>query len=330
MSASRTEHAAPATAVVATSISVAYPSVAGPTPPDVVLARVDAAGYQGVQLRSVRELDATLDRGALRELGAIAADLGLRLEAGIGCAGPDGDTDAVVAELGAQIEAGAEAGITEFFVYTRVTRPERPAQLDVIAERLRALAPVAAGDGAYVNLKTHEDLSSVDVLTTVERVDHPSLGVGLDVANLVVRGEDPVTAAARLAPHLRQTHLEDIALFFVADGLRRRLRPCGAGVLDWTALLGVLDTAPAAPRLTLEQHRGLFDVPLFDPHWFDHEPQVGARDVAALVHLARQTEERVARGQIPPLAELPGPADEASAWAELQTSADHLRRVAAA
>ncbi|MEA5455855.1 sugar phosphate isomerase/epimerase [Sinomonas sp. JGH33] len=304
--------------------------------PEEALAWASSGGYDGVLFTTPRAISPELDGVALKEAGELADQLGLYLEVGIGSLGPFGDADERLAELNAHIDAAAAAGCREFFAYTRTERQHASVphgvQLAAVQKTLDALVPRLRDEGLRLNLKTHEDLSSHEVLRLVDASGADTagpdvVGVSLDVANLVVRGEDPVEATRRLAPHVHQTHLEDVALYIVERGLRRRLRPCGAGVLDWDAILGILVEKSPARRLTLEQHAGRFDLDIFDPAWFDAEPHVTARELAVLVKHAVDCERRAASGGLPHLAAYDDDAGHLARRDELAESARWLRHI---
>ncbi|OFI37489.1 hypothetical protein BIU82_10575 [Arthrobacter sp. SW1] len=271
----------------------------------------------------------------LDEVAAEARRAGVELQLGLGCAGPAGDPATVRAELRRALERGLELGITEFFVYTRSVREglleqgrflDHPAQLRLVRATLESLSARAADAGVRINVKTHEDLASAEVLGLAHSLDPAVFGIGLDVANLVVRGEDPHAVAAALGPWVRMTHLEDLVLFAVPHGYRRRLRALGEGVLDWELLLGSL-LGSGVRDFTLEQHRGKFDTPVFDRSWFRYEPHLDAPELGQLARLGALTHDGVARGDIPALAdwdEDPAPAERRR---QLLHSAATMRRI---
>lgn len=256
----------------------------------------------------------------LDEVASEARQAGVELQLGLGCAGPAGDPGTVCTELRRTLERGLELGIKEFFVYTRSEREglmeqgrllDHPAQLRLVRANLESLAAPAREAGIRINIKTHEDLASPEVLALVQALDPAVFSIGLDVANLVVRGEDPQDVARNLGPFIRMTHLEDVVLFAIPNGYRRRLRALGEGVLDWDELFGSL-LASGVRDFTLEQHRGKFDTPAFDRSWFRHEPHLTAADLGRLARLGVLTHDGVARGDIPPLTgwdEDPAPAE---------------------
>ncbi|RFC77634.1 TIM barrel protein [Streptomyces sp. AcE210] len=301
--------------------------------PEQALRFAHAHGFEGVLFATPLAISPDLEDAALKATAELAAALGLYVETGIGCLGPFGARDARLAELTALIKAGTAVGCRQFFGYTRTVRAHDEVahgrQLAAVRQTVEDLVPLLRGEGLRLNLKTHEDLSSHEVLGLVEDGGPDVMGVSLDVANLVVRGEDPAEATKRLAPHIRQTHLEDVALYFVERGLRRKLRPCGTGILDWHSILTTLIEQSPVENLTLEQHLGQFDADIFDPRWFPLEPHVTAPELAALVQGAVMCEKRVRRGETPSLQELaddPGPQ---ARRAQLDDSAAFLRRTLA-
>ncbi|GAA3085525.1 sugar phosphate isomerase/epimerase [Kribbella aluminosa] len=288
-------------------------------------------GLEGVLFSTPRAASMTLDRAELADVGAAAAERGLFVETGIGFIGPANDPTSVLDELFAAADAAVALGCTQFFAYTRTERGGGPGdhghQLAQVATTLRAMRPYLEESGCRLNIKTHEDLSSVEVLRLVETLWADVFGVSLDVANLVVRGEDPAAATRRLAPYVYQTHLEDVALYFVESGLRRRLRPCGDGILDWSGILrSLLDQAPAQ-YLVFEQHRGQFDVDIFDSRWFEAEPHVRPDELARLVQGAVACERRARTGAGPTLDDLDVELDAEARAGQLRRSAAYLRSV---
>jgi 3-oxoisoapionate decarboxylase len=75
--------------------------------------------------------------------------------------------------------------------------------LTVAAARAREL-------GLALALENHGDLRAADVLELVERVGGEALVICLDTANALRVGDDPVEAAALLAPLTSMVHLKDV------------------------------------------------------------------------------------------------------------------------
>ncbi|MCE4026750.1 sugar phosphate isomerase/epimerase [Microbacterium sp. Au-Mic1] len=318
-----------------------------------MLERAAEHSLDGVYFRSVLELSADLDEDEVRSAAQCAADLGLRLEAGVGKVNPfstpesphirrmGGDYRAAMVRM---IEVSAAAGIHELwsalsnyqfrladkgrFAFDRFrTDVDWPEQLVATERFLQSLAPVLRAHGSHLNIETHEEITTYELVRLVESVGPDVLGITFDSANVAVRGEDPVAAAVRVSPYLRAAHIRDVALVFTDEGLSRFLLPVGEGVLDWPALLAALGPELDV-MLSIEgiiSSRAEMGIHLFDAHWREGHPDLAPGEVIELVRLARAYEERVARGRAPGLDALRAPAREGDALDFIVRSVRRLR-----
>ncbi|MGA4538857.1 sugar phosphate isomerase/epimerase family protein [Uniformispora flossi] len=352
----------------------------GPPPwPDAfaALEATRAAGLDGVNIRTLYEVSPTLDAGLLKDVRACADDLGLYLEFGIGKVNPymtaelphlralgRGDYRAA---MEAMIAAAASIGVTELWTATGGFKPAYrglygtdrfrgeapwPDQLAATRRFLDLLAPCLRDHGSHLNLETHEEITTFELVRLVEDVGPDVLGICLDPANVPVRGEDPAAAVRRVAPYTRQTQLRDAALFFLdpepeepgahASGTRRSrntwgisrfLAPCGEGVIDWADLLVTLaDDAPHLSRLTIEgigAVRAEMTLHPGDPQWRAGHPDLTTAELAELFRLSRDCELRAEHGLIPGPAQLRGVHDDWTAEDFTARCAAHLRSVIA-
>jgi sugar phosphate isomerase/epimerase len=271
-------------------------------------------GYGGLLFRSVTELSPTLDPRELLDVRQHAQGLGLHLEAGIAKVNPymtaelpsvrDLGNGDYVRALARMLEACAGAGIQNawtatanwkrqypgIFQYDRFrTDAPWPDQLRAIERLLLALRPVLADTGIHLNVETHEEITSFEVVRLVEAVGPDVLGVTFDVANVVVRGEDPVAAARRCAPYTRMSHLRDVRLTASPTGFTRYVAPCGAGVIDWPGVLAELKAAPLRMWTIegLEPGGGRSGKPVDvrDPRWQAGHPDLVPSELASLLDL---------------------------------------------
>ena len=263
-----------------------------------------AHGLNGVFFASPLHVSATLDAGELRDARALADDLGLYLEIGIGRVNPltaaqepgvlacgDGDFRCGMERI---IRACHAIGCTDLWCVSGGDRfntiPPWPEQVRAIQEFLASLAPLARDLGCHLNLETHEDITTFEVVHLVEAIGPDVMGITLDIANVIVCGEDPVIATRRVAPYVRQTHVEDFVLSFVETGLWRELRPCGAGVIDWDAVLDILGGVAPDVNLSIELHRGQFGLAIFDPAWLALHPDLSVGEFAEIIHLLKASD----------------------------------------
>lgn len=281
------------------------------------LERARELGFTGCLFGTPLELSPTLDAGRLREVRQHADGLGLTLGLGAGqihpyrlertdavCALGDGDFGRGLEKL---VRAAAAIGCHDlFFVVGLVEdRADRTVpwadQLAAVERFLRGFAPVLRDAGVRLTVKTHEEITTFEIVRLVEAVGPDVLGVALDPVNVLVRVEDPVAAAARVAPYVRSVHLDDAVVRRTDEGFARRLVPLGAGSVDWTAILAAL--AEHAPRAAywVELHRAAFDMPVYDPDWLCLQPDLGVTEFASLARMAATTADRLAAGAFPTL-----------------------------
>jgi sugar phosphate isomerase/epimerase len=268
---------------------------AGNDPLDAI-GKAAALGAGEVTFYSLFELSPTLDPAVLRELRVEADNFGIAIAASLDWLNPlrldrhgrelqlgNGDLALGVRRL---CETGASLGMREMF-FTIGTLEDRAgdwrAQLDSVAALLIGLKPLLADLGMRALVKTHEEITSHECVELVERVGPDALGISYDPANMLVRLEEPLAAARRLAPHVTQVHIDDAALSFEGDtNLRRHLAPVGQGAIDWQQLLALLPTA----KPLVELHRGQFAIPAFDQAWLASQPYIQLGEYAALVQSA--------------------------------------------
>lgn len=275
--------------------------------PFEVLKKAAALGASEVTFYSLFELSPTLDEGILKELKTEADRLGIGIGASLDWLNPlrldrharelalgEGDLSRGVAKL---LETGASLGMADMF-FTIGTLEDRAAnwaaQRDAVGALLVGLRPNLADLDMRVLVKTHEEITSYECLELVERVGPDRLGVSYDPVNMLVRIEDPVEAAKRLAPHIAQVHVDDAILRPEGpNSIRRHLVPAGQGLVDWGAIFTLL---PEARRL-VELHNGQFAMPVFDADWLKSQPYIELIEYAGLIgNAVGKCEPEVAEG----------------------------------
>ncbi|MBY5666572.1 sugar phosphate isomerase/epimerase family protein [Rhizobium leguminosarum] len=297
------------------------------------LDHVKELGLAGIFFSTALDMSPDLDSGLLREIRAKADDLGLYLESGIGKINPycsaeepalraAGGGD-IIAGFTRMIEASAAIGCHELWVApgnfkseycgrlandrfrTDVTWEE---QLLGIEKVLRKLAPVARANGAHMNIETHDEITSFEILRLIEKVGADCVGVVFDTANGLQRGEHPVFAAKRLAPHIRQTHIKDAYVGRAPGGLDFQTRPAGGGIVDFAAILPILAEANPTLNLSLEVAQSVADKPrkpnprqcieIDDPIWRAGHSDLTADELVAYMAMVDAYEKRVASGAV--------------------------------
>ncbi|MEN0119078.1 MAG: sugar phosphate isomerase/epimerase family protein [Agrobacterium cavarae] len=295
---------------------------------------VKELGLAGLFFPIVLDMSPTLDKGALRDIREKADELGLYLESGVGKINPycsaeapefraigDGD---VILGFTRMIEASASIGCRELWISpgnfkseyrgrlandrfrTDVTWNE---QLLAIEKVLLKLAPVARANGVHLNMETHDEITSFEILRLIEKVGEDCMGVVFDTANGLQRGEHPVYAARRVAPYVRQTHIKDAYVGRAPGGLDFQTRPVGHGIVDFATIVPILAAANPDLNLSLEVAASVEDKPrkanprqcieIDDPAWRAAHPDLDVEELDAYLSLISAFEKHVAAGEIP-------------------------------
>ena len=294
---------------------------------------VQDLGLGGIFFPTALDMSPTLDAGYLSELRAKADTLGLYLESGLGKINPYCSAEApelraagggdIIAGFTRMIEANAAIGCFELWVSpgnfkpayrgrlavdrfrTDVTWDE---QLTAIEKVLKKLAPAARANGVHLNIETHDEITSFEILRLIEAVGEDCVGVVFDTANMVQRGEHPVWAAKRLAPYIRQTHIKDALVARAPGGLDFQPRTVGTGVVDFDAILPILAEVDPDLTLSLEIAQSTADnrrqpyprqcIQIDDPVWRAGHPDLTPEELAAYMAMIDAFERRIAAGEV--------------------------------
>jgi sugar phosphate isomerase/epimerase len=177
-----------------------------------------AYGYAGVDLRlidgDVISLESVrANRARLRALFP-AAELPIPvLATSVRLASPDPAVQREThAEVGAWIDLAAELGVPVIRVYggVRAEGFDVDAAVQVVAEALARIAPVAERAGVAVGVETHDDFSSAAVLArAVDQVPNRAVGAVWDMYHTALMGETPAEALDCLGERVLNVHLKD-------------------------------------------------------------------------------------------------------------------------
>jgi sugar phosphate isomerase/epimerase len=176
-----------------------------------------------------------LSQAELRDLRSLADDLGITLE--LGTRGVQTDHLARYLTLAETLGASVVRSMIN-------TAEHRPTLAEAEA-LLRTALPAYEAAGVTVALETYEQVRSADLVSLVEAVANPSLGICLDPANSVAALENPVDVIDRCAPYVANIHAKDFAFTrrggwvgFTLEGV-----PLGTGLLDYDHLLEAVTPA---------------------------------------------------------------------------------------
>lgn len=278
-------------------------------------------GLAGLFFRTVLDLSPTLDVGYLRDIRQKADSLGMYMEAGLAKVNPYALAEApevrmvgggdVLLGFRRMMEACAAIDCRELWValcnykvaYVGKfctdrfrTDIEWADQLAATEKFLKKLAPIARDLGIHLNLETHEELSSFEVVRLVEAVGPDVMGIVYDTGNMLQRGEHPAWVVRRIAPYVRQTHVKDAILTPGPRGIHYHVCACGQGAVDFADILPVLAEARPQMNLSIENNESYEDRPrtpiemlieVDDPVWRAAHPDLSAEEFEAFRDLAQ-------------------------------------------
>jgi sugar phosphate isomerase/epimerase len=319
-------------------------------------------GMDGLFFRTVLDMSPTLDAGKLKEIRQRADELCMYMETGLGKVNPyatpeapelraigDGD---IVEGFRRMMVACEAIECRELWISTANFKPGYRGRLaydrfrtDVTwAEQLMAterflqkLAPIARDLGIHMNLETHEEITSFEVVRLVENIGPDVMGVVLDTANPLQRGEHPIFAARRVAPYVRQTHVKDAFIGYHDAALDFQLRPCGQGVVEFRQLLPILAAVNPNLNLSIENDDSHVDrqrpitrrrIDIFDPLWLEGHPDLSLDEYGAYMEMVQEYGKKIASGEI---SDWQAYADRPYGYSEtvafIKTSAAYIRNV---
>lgn len=138
----------------------------------------------------------------------------------------------------------------------RVALDEADSHMPVpeLADQLRPLLDNAAAAGMKIAIENHFNYPSPRMVELIDTVDHPALGVCLDVANSICAGEWPEDTIKLLAPYTINLHLKDYVITPDTYGVGFYIHgvPLGQGRAPIPWILDQLAQCPADMSVILE------------------------------------------------------------------------------
>ena len=199
-----------------------------------MLERTHALGVGLFQICDYAPLE-QLDDAALADLAARARDLDITLELGTRGISPQ--------HLDRYLAMATAVGATTVRSMVN-TVAEKPTLAEAEASLIEAL-PAWEGAGVTLAIETYEQISSADLVSIVESVGSPSLGICLDPANSVAALENPRDVIDRTAPYVKNIHVKDFQFTrrggwvgFTLEGAQ-----LGTGLLDYDHLIATVRPA---------------------------------------------------------------------------------------
>jgi sugar phosphate isomerase/epimerase len=173
------------------------------------------------------------------------------------------------------------------------------------ASALKAQSALLTDLNVVLAIETHFEFTTFELLRMFDMCDaEPGgcLGVCLDTMNLLTMLEDPLAGTERILPWVVAVHAKDGGLQPNDSGLVSFPTGIGAGCVDFDRILARLAMLNRAVHLSIEDHGGRFEIPIYDPVFLSRFPDLTAIELARLMQLAYEGLQRVRAGDIAPIA----------------------------
>lgn len=265
-------------------------------------------GADGVQFSEVKLKEGqAVDTPFLRDLADLAGEKALYLEWAGGQHIPydqwngwkPHDTFAVnrraaeqAAVIGADVVRSCSGGLMRW----KKKSPPTAWLISEMAASLRKQRAMLRDHGVVLALETHFEFTTFELLRLFEACDAPPgdyLGICLDTMNLLTMMEDPVEATERILPWVVATHIKDGGLLLKPDGFVSFPAEGGVGLIDLIKILERLSSLDRQVHLSIEDHGGSFNVPIFDSEFLARFPDLTARELSLLLKLTIHTQRRI-------------------------------------
>ena len=203
------------------------------------LAAAHRMGFESVQLCENLNY-AKLSPDELLRVNEKAAQLGLFVELGM--------RDLTLENISYHLDLAELLSSSFLRVVLGKNRPtpeENPkALIDLSIQTLKAVLPRCQRQGVLIGIENHFDLCTNDLLTIVQAVNDPRVGMILDTTNCLGFVERPEETLKALSPYLLSIHLKDYLLKKVEAGYLITGTVLGEGWLDAAGLLQQLCNLP--------------------------------------------------------------------------------------
>lgn len=264
-------------------------------------------GFEGVQFEFLRDMSPSLSLSELTEIKNHATRLNMYIYITVSQVNPiiNEMTESTLYErLVPEIEVASRCGWHEVRSNLGVLRHRKESNgnwnehIQTSINVLKRLKPVLQANGVRINLETHSDSTSWELLSVIDSVGDDVVGITLDTGNLLLHGEYPPEVIKRIGKYVHLTHAKDGLLFSYEEGYFRQGCEPGKGVVPWETVVSQLHTINPQIDLSIEDHKNIHYIPVCTSSWYNDHPNASAYEIATLMRLASQTDERLRAGEL--------------------------------
>jgi sugar phosphate isomerase/epimerase len=169
--------------------------------------------------------------------------------------------------------------------------PPTDVLLQAMQEALALQKPMLTDLNVVLALELHFEFTTFELVRLFEKLDaEPGgcFGICLDTMNMLTMLEDPVEGTRRVLPWVVATHMKDGGVLPAKNGLLSHTAEVGSGLIDFKRILRLLSTLEREVHLSIEDHGGSFDLPVFNSRFLKRFPDLTATELARLFGMARE------------------------------------------
>ncbi|UCE08363.1 MAG: sugar phosphate isomerase/epimerase [bacterium] len=199
--------------------------------------------------------------------------------------------------LGVSVIRSCSGGLMRW----RDDSPQTETLLQEMAKILKAQKQMLTDHHVILGIELHFEFTTFELLKLFDMCEaEPGeyLGICLDTMNLLTMLEDPVMGTERILPWVIATHCKDGAIFLNEQGFVSMTCEAGTGVVDWKKVLKRLATLDREVNLSIEDHGGSFEIPIFDATFLSKFPDLTVLEMSRLLKLADKSKKMLNSGEI--------------------------------
>jgi sugar phosphate isomerase/epimerase len=253
----------------------------------------------GIQFSSLGDFE-TLEPAYLGTVKQRAAELGIRIDAGIGCicqssrgSNPKDGSPSDYLSRGLRAASALGAASMRCYLGARADRSgSKPieALMEEVVRSFRSVRSQAVDSGVMIALENHSgDLEADEVKSIIEESGKDYVGSCLDSGNPMWLLEDPLYALEVLGPYVVTTHIRDSAVWEHPRGAAFQWVALGDGNIDFTKFIAKYrQVCPGATmQLEIITGRPPSVLPYLEPAYWKAQPKMRAEKLSRFLAIAR-------------------------------------------
>ncbi len=251
-----------------------------------------------VQFSSLDSFE-SLEPSYLAKVKARGEELGIRLDAGIGCVcelskswNPKHGTPRAVLEQGLDAAHAIGATVMRCYMGSQLDRyGDKPLEqlMEATVTNFKAVRAKAVDLNVKIAIENHKDMQSWQVRTLIEEAGKDYVASNLDLGNPCNVMEDPLTALETLGPYAVTTHIRDTAVYEIPQGAAIQWTALGDGSVNLKKIVKRYEEIcpQASFQLEIITGRPPETLPYLETPFWKTYRGMPARDFAAFLALAK-------------------------------------------